>query len=225
MKKIILFAIASCLICNLSFSQTDEKKEKKASKLGSFLKKTVEATTGLNVSDEIYMTQENNKLVGEADIGFVGCYGDSKTGNVYLVLTVNFHNDDGKFSLSIPAAVSSKGKVYKNDKSLTDIGIELDGIEITYTVKGLKYGMDFDIFSDLSVYIKDGQLLIDNDKCSNFVKDNVDFFIKNQLETYKEGDTVIVGAHIDMNAATDNGYNIEKTEQEYILKEQEKTND
>lgn len=114
---------------------------------------------------------------------------------------------------------------YKNDKSLTDIGIELDGIEITYTVKGLKYGMDFDIFSDLSVYIKDGQLLIDNDKCSNFVKDNVDFFIKNQLETYKEGDTVIVGAHIDMNAATDNGYNIEKTEQEYILKEQEKTND
>lgn len=119
MKKIILFTIASCLICNLSFSQTDEKKEKKASKLGSFLKKTVEATTGLNVSDEIYMTQENNKLVGEADIGFVGCYGDSKTGNVYLVLTVNFHNDDGKFSLSIPAAVSSKGKVYKNDKSLT----------------------------------------------------------------------------------------------------------
>ena len=79
----------------------------------------MEATTGLNVSDEIYMTQENNKLVGEADIGFVGCYGDSKTGNVYLVLTVNFHNDDGKFSLSIPAAVSSKGKVYKNDKSLT----------------------------------------------------------------------------------------------------------
>ena len=91
--------------------------------------------------------------------------------------------------------------------------------------RGNKYGMDFDIFSDLSVYIKDGQLLIDNDKCSNFVKDNVDFFIKNQLETYKEGDTVIVGAHIDMNAATDNGYNIEKTEQEYILKEQEKTND
>ena len=30
MKKIILFAIASCLICNLSFSQTDEKKEKNA---------------------------------------------------------------------------------------------------------------------------------------------------------------------------------------------------
>ena len=36
---------------------------------------------------------------------------------------------------------------------------------------------------------------------------------------------VIIGAYIDMNAATDNGYNIEKKEQQYILKEQEKNND
>ena len=66
---------------------------------------------------------------------------------------------------------------------------------------------------------------INDDRIFNFVKDNVDFFIKNQLETYKEGDTVIIGAYIDMNAATDNGYNIEKKEQQYILKEQEKNND
>ena len=49
------------------------------------------------------------------------------------------------------------------------------------------------------------------------MKDNVDFFIKNKKESYKKGDTVIIGAYVDMNAATDNGYIIDKTEKEYIV--------
>ena len=47
------------------------------------------------------------------------------------------------------------------------------------------------------------------------------FFIKNKLDSYKEGDNVIVGVYIDMNAATDNGYNIKELEKEYVLIEQE----
>ncbi len=125
----------------------------------------------------------------------------------------NLSNDD-KFTLG-----------FKDAKSITDRGIKVLDNKITYTVKGLKIGTDFDVFSDLLVYIEHEKVKLDSEKCSNFVKDNVDFFIKNQLETYKEGDTVIVGAHIDMNAATDNGYNIEKKEQQYILTEQEITND
>ncbi len=125
----------------------------------------------------------------------------------------NLYNGD-KFTLRL-----------QNGEDIKNKGVRLDNLEVTYSVKGLKEGTDFDVFNDLEVYIKDGKAELNNERCSNFIKDNVDFFIKNQLETYKEGDTVIVGAHIDMNAATDNGYNIDKREHKFILKEQEKTND
>ena len=45
--------------------------------------------------------------------------------------------------------------------------------------------------------------------------------IKNKVESYKEGDNVIVGVYVDMNAATENGYSIKILEKEYVLKEQE----
>ena len=49
-------------------------------------------------------------------------------------------------------------------------------------------------------------------------KDFEDAFKKLGLQ---EGDNVIVGVYIDMNAATDNGYNIKELEKEYVLIEQE----
>lgn len=104
-----------------------------------------------------------------------------------------------------------------NEDVVTNYGITVNSKEMTYSVVGLKDGTTYDVFNDLMIVIEGQQLIIDNSKCSNFVKDNVDFFIKDQLETYKEGDTVIVGAYIDMNAATDNGYIIEKNEKEFII--------
>ena len=117
----------------------------------------------------------------------------------------NLSNGD-KFTVSL-----------SDEAALNEKGLSVSCGKMTYSVKGLKDGTDYDVFSDVAVYLKDGQPVIDNSRCSNFVKDNVDFFIKNQLETYKEGDTVIVGAYIDMNAATDNGYSIDKTEFEIVL--------
>lgn len=109
-----------------------------------------------------------------------------------------------------------------NEGELKDLGINFDKTSISYKVSGLKVGTDFDVFADLKIYVDDGVIVLDNNDCSNFVKDNVDFFIKNGSLSYKEGDTVIVGAYVDMNAATDNGYNIKITEKEYILSEQER---
>lgn len=121
----------------------------------------------------------------------------------------NLSNGDS-FTVSIANADDLKNQEIIVDKS-----------SVTYKVSGLKEGVDFDIFADLKISIDDGQIVLDNSGCSNFVKDNVDFFIKNDTLSYKEGDTVMVGAYVDMNAATDNGYNIKVKEKEYILSEQE----
>lgn len=191
----------------------------------------------------LLVAKDSNDEKAEIDIGqlyTVSIYGTQGAGYVDLkvnedyfekvcnVIDVELSVEDVKADISKENNLCNDEKFtikFKNPKVLEDKGIKLIRKEITYTVKGLKEGTDFDVFSDLLIYIEQDKVVLDNGKCSNFVKDNVEFFIKNQLETYKEGDTVIVGAYIDMNAATDNGYNIEKKEQQYILKEQEKNND
>lgn len=120
----------------------------------------------------------------------------------------NLSNDD-RFTVSI-----------ENISELNEAGVFFEKDNVTYKVSGLKVGTDFDVFSDLKLAIDDGNIVLDNSGCSNFVKDNVDFFIKDKKESYKEGDTVMIGAYVDMNAATDNGYNIKITEKEYILEQE-----
>ena len=121
----------------------------------------------------------------------------------------NLSNEDA-FTISIT-----------NEKILKEKGIEFDKYKMSYRVAGLKDGIDFDVFQDFKIYIDSGEVMLDNSDCSNFIKDNVIFFIKNKIDSYKEGDTVVVGVYVDMNAATDNGYNIKELEKEYVLMEQE----
>lgn len=121
----------------------------------------------------------------------------------------NLYNDD-VFTITI-----------SNMSDLKDKGINFNKESESYKVSGLKIGTEFDVFKDFKIYIDEGDVMLDNNDCSNFVKDNVIFFIKNKLDSYKEGDNVIVGVYIDMNAATDNGYNIKELEKEYVLIEQE----
>ena len=108
-----------------------------------------------------------------------------------------------------------------NVDSLKEKGIKFDKSKMSYRVSGLKDGIDYDVFSDFKIYIDGDEVMLDNSDCSNFIKDNVIFFIKNKIDSYKEGDTVVVGVYVDMNAATDNGYNIKELEKEYVLMEQE----
>ena len=114
---------------------------------------------------------------------------------------------------------------FKNQQALKQKGVKSVNATGTYTVEGLKIGTDCDVFADVIIYVEKGKVIFDDSECSNFIKDNVDFFIKSPKDTYKEGDAITVGAYIDMNAATDNGYKIVKTETTIIITEQEKTND
>ncbi len=114
---------------------------------------------------------------------------------------------------------------FQNEQALEALGAKIANGTGTYTVDGLKEGTEYDVFADLVIYVDGGQVVFDDGDCANFIKDNVDFFIKNPRDTYKEGDAITVGAYVDMNAATDNGYKIEKTETIIIITEQEKTND
>ena len=108
-----------------------------------------------------------------------------------------------------------------NADILKEKGIVFDKSKMSYRVAGLKEGIDYNVFSDFKIYIDSDEVMLDNSDCSNFIKDNVIFFIKNKIDSYKEGDTVVVGVYVDMNAATDNGYNIKELEKEYVLMEQE----
>ena len=166
----------------------------------------------------------------------INIYGTEGEGYVDIEYNEDYiskhHTKDGNILAkeNIELEVSNANNLYNNDQftivvsnstSLKDIGIRFDKTSETYTVKGLKIGTDYDVYKDFKIYIDDGEVMLDNSDCSNFVKDNVIFFIKNKLDSYKEGDNVIVGVYIDMNAATDNGYNIKELEREYILNEQE----
>lgn len=166
----------------------------------------------------------------------VNIYGTEGEGYVDIQYNEDYiskhYGKDGKVLTKedIQLEVSNANNLYNNDQftvvvsnvtSLKDNWVKFDKTSETYTVKGLKIGTDYDVYKDFKIYIDDGEVMLDNSDCSNFVKDNVIFFIKNKLDSYKEGDNVIVGVYIDMNAATDNGYNIKELEKEYILMEQE----
>ena len=127
MKLRLILVIAALLVFGGAYAQTDNKsakKEKKTSKVGSFLKKTVEASTGLNVSDEVYITMENNRQKDNIDLGFVGCYGDSKTGEVYMVITAKMKIDQKKVYVNTVSAVTSKGKVYNTGDNYSNVDVE-----------------------------------------------------------------------------------------------------
>lgn len=158
---------------------------------------------------EGYVKAEYNEEYGSKIIMNDG----NKLTNEYIDIEIskenNLSNDDS-FVVSI-----------LNVDELKAAGIIFDKTSVTYKVSGLKEDIDFDLFADFKIYIDDGQIVLDNSQCSNFVKDNVEFFIKGDSMSYKEGDMVVVSAYVDMNAAADNGYSISVKEKEYILSEQE----
>lgn len=97
MKKVIL-ALLGCALLMPVFAQDDasandagevkkEKKEKKPSKVGNFLRRVGESATGINMSNETFVALDFSaqRLM---QVQVKSCYGDSKTGQVVLELTV-----------------------------------------------------------------------------------------------------------------------------------------
>lgn len=165
----------------------------------------------------IYGTQGE----GYVDIG----YNEEYLKSFLLSDSINLTKEHIKLDIINPNNLSNEDAFtvkITNADSLKEKGIEFNKISMSYRVSGLKDGIDYDVFKDFKIYIDGSEVMLDNSDCSNFIKDNVIFFIKNKIDSYKEGDTVIVGVYVDMNAATDNGYNIKELEKEYVLVEQEK---
>ena len=133
---------------------------------------------------------------------------------------IQFNVSDIELKISRTNNLSNDDRIkvsVTNRDDLKEKGIIFEDSSITYKVSGLKKGIEYDVYKELKIKVDGNDIVLDNSGCSNFVKDNVDFFIKNKKESYKKGDTVIIGAYVDMNAATDNGYIIDKTEKEYIV--------
>ena len=97
--------------------------------------------------------------------------------------------------------------------------IHLDEKQLTFEVSGLKKGTDLDIFKDIIICYDEQtkDIVIDNSMCSEFIKENVMFVIERKKEEYSLGEKVVIIGYVDMNAATDNLYNIIKTEYEYTV--------
>ncbi len=128
--------------------------------------------------------------------------------------------DLSKFSYS----VDKNNNLSNNDVVSITInnaaGLKFDKKVLRINVTGLKKGTDLDIFKDLVIEYNEAEkkLILDNSMCSEFIKDNVLFAVKREKQNYDLGETVVIIGYVDMNAATDNRYNIIKTEIEYIIK-------
>jgi hypothetical protein len=86
MKKNILLMTLALFLAGSAIAQNDTVKEKKApGKFGSFIRKAGEVTTGINMSDEIFIRTPFKMY---ADVVFVGCYGNSATNTVKFIFTV-----------------------------------------------------------------------------------------------------------------------------------------
>ncbi len=95
--------------------------------------------------------------------------------------------------------------------------IIFDKYVYSYKVTGLCKGTDLDVFKDLAIKYdaQTKEITLDNLGCSEFIKENVIFAVKRQGKEYEPGDIIEIIAYVDMNAASDNRYNILSTIYEY----------
>lgn len=166
----------------------------------------------------------NGKEYYIAEIFEVNILGTENYGYVEIKLNSKFvaesKVDLSKFSYSVDKNNNLSNNDVVNITINNDAGLKFDKKVLKVNVTGLKKGTDLDIFKDLVIEYNEAEkrLILDNSKCSEFIKDNVLFAVKREKEIYELGETVVIIGYVDMNAATDNRYNIIKTEIEYTIK-------
>ncbi len=126
MKKVILMLVIAMFTAGSVVAQNDSipgDGKKKGGKFSSFIKRTGERATGINMTDEPFVV---NPLKSAVEVEFVGAYGDPSTGKVSVVFkvmnktyakTMNFGG-----SLNRTAAFDKSGKTYKPYNSQGPIG-------------------------------------------------------------------------------------------------------
>ncbi len=91
MKRILVFALAALFICASAMAQ-EGKQEKKKGGFLSGLKKAVESTTGLDVSNEAVFVYPK---IGEWKMSVESCIGNKELGTVKLKLKVTRFEEEG----------------------------------------------------------------------------------------------------------------------------------
>ena len=93
MRKLFYVTLAALLVCGVATAQNEEPKKK-----GGFmkaLKKGVESTTGLRVSDETLFVYPEEAAIGEWKVELVSCVGNPATGEVQPIIKVTKFGEDG----------------------------------------------------------------------------------------------------------------------------------
>ena len=117
--------------------QTEQNSQKKKSKFGSFVRKVGEASTGINMSNEMFIVNPANSYV---DIQLVGCYGDSKTQRVNLIFTAKSKSGDynsARFGGSTEA-YDAKGNSFKEYDSVGESVSLPANVPVKYTIKRIE---------------------------------------------------------------------------------------
>ena len=148
-KKILLFAVMALFAVSSVMAQDSipEKKDKKPSKFGSFVRRVGEATTGINMSDETFAVLPF-KAQSLIKMEVVSCVGNSETGTVLLTLAVIAKQDKVKTDLGkscgngnqeCVTAKDTKGKTFEGQEvgSISQIGAKENpkGTPVEYQFK------------------------------------------------------------------------------------------
>lgn len=117
--------------------QTEQGSQKKKSKFGSFVRKVGEASTGINMSNEMFIVNPASSYV---DIQLVGCFGNSNTQQVELVFTAKSKSSDynsARFGGS-SQAYDTKGNIFKEYHSGGESAPLPAGVPVKYTIKRIE---------------------------------------------------------------------------------------
>ncbi|MBP3764113.1 MAG: hypothetical protein J6I49_09620 [Bacteroidales bacterium] len=131
--------------------QKTEKKEKKKSKFGSFVRRVGEATTGINMSDEL-MVNMPMELKMHVKVGEVTAVGDPASGQVLITVTVTTTEDArfncGSVDLNGDKCLDAKGREYKvNGLWRADAENAQTKKGIPHTYQYVAYGIPTDLTS------------------------------------------------------------------------------
>jgi len=154
--RFLTFILLGAFICTGTYAQ-EQTKTKKKSKFGSFIRNVGEATTGINMSDETFVSLniDAQKMI---EIGVVSCIGDSKTQTVTLTLYVKAKADGTQTDLgkscghngndNCVTAYDAKGNTYSG----TEVG-EYTKIGSKENPTGIPVQYQF-VFSDIPATLK-----------------------------------------------------------------------
>lgn len=174
----------------------------------------------------IYIVKINGPGYDIEDIFQVEILGTENYGYAKVEINPEFFAKTGILAEEFKYTVSKENMLSNGDvititvEEAEKLKVRLNKPEMTFKVSGLVKGTDLDIFKDLKISYdsEKKKIILDNSECSEFIKENVLFSVRYEKQEYMAGDQVEIVGYVDMNAATDNRYNISNTIYKYIVR-------